>query len=80
MSGEAPRSGKDSIGKVESRMNEEALEARSAAFQHATAGTRGMTTYGTGKPGVGAEHMRKVRKREEAAAKRKAAREEAEHE
>lgn len=69
---EPPRSGKDSIGKVQSRMNDEALEARSAAFQHATAGRRGMTTYGTGKPGVGAEHMEQVRKREAAQAKREA--------
>lgn len=68
---ERDESRSERISDVPSRMDGEAMEARSAAFAHATAGRRGMTTYGTGKPGVGAEHMKKVRKREAAEARKR---------
>lgn len=71
MPDEVPRSGAGSIPKGLSRMDEAAMESRSASFQQATAGRRGMAVYGTGKPGVGAEHVKKVRKREAAEAKRR---------
>lgn len=74
---ERDESRSERVSDVPSRMDGEAMEARSAAFGRATAGRRGMTTYGTGKPGVGAEHMRKVRKREAAEAKRREAGDEA---
>lgn len=70
---EPPRSGADAIPQVPSRMDGDAMLARSLSFQQATAGRRGMAVYGTGKPGVGAEHMAKVRKREAAEAKRREA-------
>lgn len=54
-----------------SAMNDEALGKRSDAFRRATQRKGMPVTYGTGKAGVGAELLKKVRKREAAEQKKR---------